>query len=229
MALALTVQESRRAIAVFSNDEPGPAMPFELPPLPYAEDALEPYISATTLQFHHGRHHKTYVDTLNRLVVEHSLEDESLEQLIASTYHDETKMAVFNNAGQVWNHSFFWRCMAKDGGGEPGGDLAKALKQDFGGFGKFVEEFQTAATSQFGSGWAWLVFDAGKLRVIRTPNAVGPVAGGQAALLTIDVWEHAYYLDYQNRRADFVKAFVENLINWDFVAENFAKAQESHG
>jgi Fe-Mn family superoxide dismutase len=164
---------------------------------------------------------------LNKLVEEHSLAGQTLEQLIASTYHDETKMAVFNNAGQVWNHNFFWRCMTKDGGGEPGGELSKAIKHDLGGFDKFAEEFQAAAIGQFGSGWAWLVFDAGKLKIVKTPNAVGPVAGGQAALLTIDVWEHAYYLDYQNRRPDFVKTFIEHLINWDFVAENFAQAQKA--
>jgi superoxide dismutase, Fe-Mn family len=204
-------------------------MTFKLPPLPYAEDALEPYLSAKTLQFHHGKHHKSYVDTLNKLVEEHSLQGQTLEQLIASTYHDETKMAVFNNAGQVWNHNFLWPCMKKHGGGEPAGELARAIKHDFGTFDKFAEEFEAAADGQFGSGWAWLVFDAGKLKVLKTPNAIDPVAGRQAALLTCDVWEHAYYLDYQNRRPDFVKAFVENLINWDFVAENFAKAQQSHG
>jgi Fe-Mn family superoxide dismutase len=138
-------------------------MTFRLPPLPYAEDALEPYLSAKTLQFHHGKHHQAYVDTLNKLVEERSLQGQTLEQLIASTYGDETKMAVFNNAGQVWNHNFFWRCMTKNGGGEPGGELAKAIKQSFGSFDKFADEFEAAATGQFGSGWAWLVFDAGKL------------------------------------------------------------------
>jgi len=204
-------------------------MTFKLPPLPYAENALEPYLSAKTLQFHHGKHHQTYIDTLNKLVEEHGLEEQTLEQLIQATYRDEPKMAVFNNAAQVWNHNFFWPCMKKNGGGEPEGELAKAIKHDFGSVDKFATEFEEAATTQFGSGWAWLVFDAGKLKVIKTPNAVDPVAGRQAALLTCDVWEHAYYLDYQNRRPDFAKAFVEHLINWDFVAENFAKAQESHG
>ena len=204
-------------------------MTFTLPPLPYAEDALEPYLSAKTLQFHHGKHHKTYVDTLNRLVEEHGLEGQTLEQLIRSTYHDDSKMAVFNNAAQVWNHNLFWGCMTRNGGGEPGGELAKAIKHDFGSFDKFAEDFEAAAVSQFGSGWAWLTFDAGRLKVIKTPNAVSPIAGGQAALLTCDVWEHAYYLDYQNRRPDFVKAFVDNLIDWDFVAENFAKARQNQG
>ena len=204
-------------------------MTFTLPPLPYAEDALEPYLSAKTLQFHHGKHHKTYVDTLNKLVEEQGLETQTLEQLIRATYHDETRAAVFNNAAQVWNHNFFWPCMAKNGGGEPGGELAKAIKHDFGSFDKFAEEFENAAKTQFGSGWAWLVFDAGKLKVVKTPNAVDPVCVGQSPLLTCDVWEHAYYLDYQNRRPDFVRAFVENLISWDFVAENFSKARQTHG
>jgi len=204
-------------------------MTFTLPPLPYAEDALEPYLSAKTLQFHHGKHHQTYVDTLNKLVEEQGLRDQSLERLIQATYRDDSKTAVFNNAAQVWNHNFFWRCMTKNGGGEPGGELAKAIKQDFGSFDRFADAFEAVATGQFGSGWAWLVFDAGKLKVIKTPNAVDPVAGGQTALLTCDVWEHAYYLDYQNRRPDFVKAFVDNLINWDFVAENFTKARQNQG
>jgi Fe-Mn family superoxide dismutase len=204
-------------------------MTFQLPPLPYADDALEPYMSAKTLQFHHGKHHKTYVDTLNALVEEHSLAGQSLEQLIVSTHHDDSKTAVFNSAGQVWNHNFFWNCMTPNGGGEPKGELARAIGHDFGSFDKFAGEFVAAAQGQFGSGWAWLVLDAGKLKVVKTPNAVDPVAGGQAALLTIDVWEHAYYLDYQNRRPDFVKVFVDNLINWDFVAENFEKAPKNGG
>ncbi len=202
-------------------------MMFKLPSLPYAEDALEPYLSAKTLQFHHGKHHQTYVDTLNKLVEEHRLQGKTLDQLIASAYRDETKTAVFNNASQVWNHNFLWSCMAKNGGGAPDGELARAIKRDFGSFDRFADEFEAAAIGQFGSGWAWLVFDAGRLKVIKTPNAVDPVAGGQATLLTCDVWEHAYYLDYQNRRPDFVRAFVDNLINWDFVAENFARAQKS--
>jgi Fe-Mn family superoxide dismutase len=204
-------------------------MAFTLPPLPYPKEALEPYISARTLEFHHGKHHQTYVDTLNKLVAENKLEGQSLEQLIALTYRDEAKATVFNNAAQVWNHNFLWNCMKPKGGGEPKGDLAKAIAHDFGSFDKFATAFEEAADTQFGSGWAWLVFDAGKLKMIKAANAVDPVATGQTALLTCDVWEHAYYLDYQNRRPDFVKAFVENLINWDFAAENFAKAHASRG
>jgi Fe-Mn family superoxide dismutase len=201
-------------------------MTFNLPQLPYAEDALEPYVSAKTLQFHHGKHHKTYVDTLNKLVEEHGLQDQTLEQLIQTTYHDEAKMTVFNNAAQVWNHSFFWPCMKKNGGGEPDGELAKAIKHDFGSFDKFAEEFQQAAVTQFGSGWAWLVLDAGKLKVVKTPNAVDPVAGAQPALLTCDVWEHAYYLDYQNERPRYLQEVLGKLLNWEFAAENLERESE---
>jgi Fe-Mn family superoxide dismutase len=204
-------------------------MAFELPALPYPRDALEPYISASTLDFHHGKHHKTYVDTLNRLVEDKPEAEMSLEEIIVATHHDDSKTMIFNNAAQVWNHNFFWSCLNKEGGGEPEGDLKKAIGHDFGGVDKFAKEFKEAATTQFGSGWAWLVFDAGRLKVIKTANAVNPIAGGQTALATCDVWEHAYYLDYQNRRPDFVQAFLDNLINWDFVAENFAKAMEKAG
>jgi Fe-Mn family superoxide dismutase len=204
-------------------------MAFKLSPLPYPKDALEPYMSTKTLEFHHGKHHKAYVETLNKLVGENSLDGQSLEQLIASTYHDDSKAAVFNNAAQAWNHDFFWKCLMPKGGGEPNGALARAISHDFGSFDKFAEAFAEAAGSQFGSGWVWLVFDAGRLEVIRTPNAVDPIAGGQTALLACDVWEHAYYLDYQNRRPDFVQAFLEYLANWDFAAENLEKALHQHG
>jgi len=204
-------------------------MAFELPALPYPQNALEPFISAKTLEFHHGKHHKAYVDTLNKLVDGKPEEQMSLEEIIVATHHDDSKNAIFNNAAQVWNHTFFWNCMAKGGGSEPKGDVKKAIDHDLGGLDKFAKEFKEAATTQFGSGWAWLVFDAGKLKVIKTPNAVTPVAGGQTALVTCDVWEHAYYLDYQNRRPDFVQAFLDHLINWDFVAKNLATAMEKAG
>jgi superoxide dismutase, Fe-Mn family len=204
-------------------------MAFALPPLPYPNSALEPYISAKTLDFHHGKHHKTYVDTLNKLIEGKPEEDKSLEEIIVATHHDDSKTTIFNNAAQVWNHTFFWSCLTKEGGGEPEGDLKKAIDHDFGGLDKFAKEFKEAATTQFGSGWAWLVFDAGKLKVIKTANAVNPIAGGETALVTCDVWEHAYYLDYQNRRPDFVQAFLDHLINWDFVAENLVKALERRG
>jgi Fe-Mn family superoxide dismutase len=204
-------------------------MAFALPPLPYPNDALEPYISARTLEFHHGKHHKAYVDTLNRLVEGKPEAEKTVEEIIVATHHDDTKTTVFNNAAQVWNHSFFWDCMRQQGGGEPNGEVKKAIEHEFGKYENFAKEFKEAATTQFGSGWAWLVLDAGHLKVIKTPNAVNPVAGGQGALLTCDVWEHAYYLDYQNRRADFVGAFLEHLVNWDFVAKNLAQAMERAG
>ena len=153
----------------------------------------------------------------------------SLEELIVATHHDDAKTAIFNNAAQAWNHEFFWQCMKKDGGGELAADLKKAIDRDLGDHKDFAAAFKEAATTQFGSGWAWLVFDAGKLKIIKTSNAINPIAGGQSPLVTCDVWEHAYYLDYQNRRADFVQAFLDHLINWEFVAENFAKAIERAG
>ena len=204
-------------------------MAFELPSLPYPKDALEPYMSAKTLEFHHDKHHKAYVDNLNKLVEGKPEAQQSLEELIVATHHDDSKTGIFNNAAQVWNHTFFWNCMAKDGGGEPRNEVKKAIEHDFGKYENFAKEFKEAATTQFGSGWAWLVLDAGKLKVIKTANAINPIAGGQAALLTCDVWEHAYYLDYQNRRPDFVQAFLDNLINWDFVAKNLATAVERAG
>src|ERR1700722_17224645 len=198
-------------------------MAFTLSPLPYPNDALEPYMSAKTLDFHHGKHHKTYVETLNKLVEGTPEANRSLEEVIVATHHDDAKTAVFNNAAQAWNHAFFWQCMKPQGGGEPDGRLAKTIGHDFGSAEKFAAAFKEAADTQFGSGWAWLVFDAGKLKIIKTPNAVNPIAGGQTALVTCDVWEHAYYLDYQNRRPDFVQAFLDHLINWEFVARNLEK------
>ena len=200
-------------------------MAFELPPLPYAKDALEPYMSARTLEFHHGKHHQAYVTNLNNLVKDTPMAKQSVEEIIRATAKDESKTGVFNNAAQVWNHTFFWNCMKPRGGGQPSGDLAKRLEQSFGGFDKFRDEFKQAAATQFGSGWAWLVADGGKLKVTKTPNAVNPMSQGQTALLTCDVWEHAYYLDFQNRRPDFVQTFLDHLVNWDFVAKNLAGAK----
>jgi superoxide dismutase, Fe-Mn family len=199
-------------------------MEHTLPPLPFAKNALAPHMSEETLEFHYGKHHQTYVTNLNNLIKGTEFENLSLEEIVK-----KASGGIFNNAAQVWNHTFFWHCMAKGGGGEPQGDLKKAIDHDLGGGDKFAKEFKEAATTQFGSGWAWLVFDAGKLKVIKTPNAVNPVAGGQTALVTCDVWEHAYYLDYQNRRPDFVQAFLDHLINWEFVAKNLAKALEKAG
>ena len=194
-----------------------------LPPLPYGEDALAPVISARTVGFHYGKHHKTYVDTLNKLVERTGFEGRSLEDIIEATAGDGQKAKIFNNAAQAWNHAFYWRCLSPTGGGEPGGALGEQLASAFGGFDKFKQAFADAALAQFGSGWAWLVADDGELKVVKTANADNPLVTGQRALLTLDVWEHAYYLDYQNRRADHVQAVIDKLLNWDFAAENFAR------
>ena len=193
-------------------------MAFELPPLPYPKDALEPHMSTRTLEFHHGKHHQTYVTTLNNLVKDTPLAKQPLEELIRATAKDESKATIFNNAAQVWNHTFFWNCMRPGGGGAPKGEVAQAIDKSFGSFDKFKDEFKSACVTQFGSGWGWLVHDGGTLKVTKTPNAVNPLSQGQTALLTCDVWEHAYYLDYQNRRPDFVQTFLDHLVNWEHVA-----------
>lgn len=190
-------------------------MAFELPELPYAENALEPYISKNTIEFHYGKHHRAYVDNLNKLIAGTEFEHKTLEQIVAETAGKSEYSAVFNNAAQAWNHAFFWNCMMPAGGGEPVGELKEKIVRDFGSYDKFCEDFLNAAVSQFGSGWAWLVEDkAGRLSVMKTGNADNPLAHGLKALMTVDVWEHAYYLDYQNRRVDFVKTFITNLIKW---------------
>ena len=199
-------------------------MAFELPPLPYPKTALEPHISANTFDFHHGRHHQAYVTNLNNLIKGSPMESQPLEEIIKSTYKDTSKTGIFNNAAQVWNHTFFWSSMKPRGGGAPSGALAAAINRDCGGLDKFKESFKAAAVGQFGSGWAWLVADRGQLKIVATANAVTPLAEGQSPLLTCDVWEHAYYLDYQNRRPDFVQAFIDHLTNWDFAGQNLAKA-----
>jgi superoxide dismutase, Fe-Mn family len=203
-------------------------MAFELPPLPFAKDALEPHMSAKTLEFHHGKHHAAYVKTLNELIKGTKFENQPLEDIVRATAADPGKpnRLIFNNAGQAWNHSFFWQCLNPKGGGAPSGMVAKEIDRAFGGYDKFREEFSKAATTQFGSGWAWLVLDGGTLKVSQTGNAIDPLADGKTALLTLDVWEHAYYLDFQNRRPDFVTTFLDHLVNWDFVARNFEAARQ---
>ncbi|OKH41023.1 superoxide dismutase [[Phormidium ambiguum] IAM M-71] len=191
--------------------------------LPYADNALEPYMSANTFSFHYGKHHAAYVTNLNKLIEGTELADKPLEEIVVTSFK-EGKTPIFNNAGQVWNHNFFWQSMKPGGGGTPSGALADKINADFGSFDKFKEEFKNAAATQFGSGWAWLVVDNGTLKVTKTPNAENPVVHGQTPLLTLDVWEHAYYLDYQNKRPDFIATFLDNLVNWDFAAENFSKA-----
>jgi Fe-Mn family superoxide dismutase len=192
-------------------------MAITLPELPYPEDALSPHISGKTLEFHYGKHHNAYVVNGNKLLEGTELANESLETIIKKTAGDNSKQAIFNNVAQVWNHSFYWQCMKPGGGGPPSGAIAKKIDADFGGFEKFSEAFKNAGATQFGSGWAWLVLKDDKLEVMKTANADTPVAQGLKPLLTVDVWEHAYYIDYQNRRPDYLNVFVEKLINWDFV------------
>jgi Fe-Mn family superoxide dismutase len=199
-------------------------MAHQLPELPYSLDALEPHISRNTLEFHYGKHHAGYVTNLNNLVAGTELEAKGLEDTIHAVAGDATKAGIFNNAAQVWNHSFYWQGMKPNGGGQPSGALAARIDADFGSFDAFKEQFKAAGATQFGSGWAWLVLDNGVLKITKTPNADLPLAHGQKALLTMDVWEHAYYLDYQNRRPDYMTTFLDKLVNWDFVAANLAAA-----
>ena len=191
-----------------------------LPPLPYADNALDPVISANTLGFHYGKHHKTYVDNLNKLITGTDLADLPLEEVIKSTAGKADKTGIFNNAAQVWNHNFYWNSLSPNGGGEPSGALKQKIEASFGSVEACKKELATAATTQFGSGWAWLVKDGDKLQVTKTGNADLPLTKGITPLLTIDVWEHAYYLDYQNRRVDYVNAVLEKLINWGFASDN---------
>jgi Fe-Mn family superoxide dismutase len=189
-------------------------MKFTLPELPYDRTALEPYISKNTIDFHYGKHHQTYVDNLNKLIKGTRFEDMELEEIIKETFGKSESTGIFNNAAQAWNHTFFWNSMNPNGGGEPKDELKQKIEKNFGSYDKFKEEFKTAAVGQFGSGWAWLVDDEGKLKVVKTSNADTPVAHGLKPFITVDIWEHAYYLDYQNRRADFVDAFLEHLVYW---------------
>ena len=201
------------------------AKPFALPPLPYPEDALSPVLSAQTLQFHRGKHHKTYVETLNKLVAKTEFEDQPLEAIIAGTSGKPDRVALFNNAAQAWNHAFYWNSLMPKGGGRPKGRLADMLQEGFGGYDGFKKQLAEAAVGHFGSGWAWLVSDGHKLKVLKTANAEVPFTRGLLPLLTIDVWEHAYYLDYQNRRADYVDALIGKLLCWEFAASNLEKGQ----
>ncbi|NTU76771.1 MAG: superoxide dismutase [Alphaproteobacteria bacterium] len=198
-------------------------MTFELPPLPFSPEALEPHISARTLAFHHGKHHQTYVTNLNNLIKGKPLESASLEGVVRLTAQEESQTAIFNNAAQVWNHAFFWNSLSPQGK-EPKAELMKKLEKDFGGLTAFKEQFKQKGLAQFGSGWVWLVEAGGKLQITKTANAVNPLVMGQKPLLTCDVWEHAYYLDYQNRRGDFLEIFLNQLVNWDFVAQNLGNS-----
>ena len=197
-------------------------MPFNLPALPYADNALDPVISSNTIGFHYGKHHKAYVDNLNKLVAGTEFEAMALEDVIRKTAGAADKVGMFNNAAQIWNHTFYWNSLKPNGGGAPTGAIKAKIEAAFGSYEKFAEEFAQAAVTQFGSGWAWLVAEGDAVKLVKTANAEVPFTKGQKPLLTIDVWEHAYYLDWQNRRPDYAKAVIEKLLNWDFANRNLA-------
>jgi Fe-Mn family superoxide dismutase len=205
---------------VKSNDKVENETVYVLPPLPYAENALEPVISEKTISFHYGKHHKGYVDNLNKLIVGTEFAGLTLEKIISQTAGKADKAAIFNNASQAWNHTFYWNSLTPNGGGQPPAALKTKIEASFGTVDACKKELAAAATTQFGSGWAWLVLDGDKLKVVKTSNADSPLTKGLKPLLVIDVWEHAYYLDYQNRRADYVNAVLDKLINWSFAADN---------
>ena len=196
-------------------------MSIELPDLPYAADALEPHISARTFEFHHGKHHKAYVDKLNAAIGGTAYESKSLEEIIAAS-SEASDAGIFNNAAQIWNHTFLWHSMSPNGGGAPSGALADAINEKFGDYDAFKTAFKNAAMGQFGSGWAWLVKTGEGVDIVTTGNADTPLVSGPMPLLTLDVWEHAYYLDYQNKRDAYVDVFLDELANWEFAAKNFA-------
>ncbi len=199
--------------------------PFTLPSLPYEQNALEPCISAKTLDLHYGKHHRAYVDKLNELVPGTRFAELNLEEVIARTAGDPNEEALFNNAAQVWNHTFYWNSLSPEGGQKPSGELGRKIEINFGGYEKFIAEFAQAGMAQFGSGWVWLVKEGGILKIIKTSNAGNPISQKcGTALLALDVWEHAYYLDYQNRRNDYLEKVLDKLIHWNFAAENFNRS-----
>jgi len=199
------------------------SQPIALPPLPFDQGALAPVISANTLSFHYGKHHRTYVETLNKLIVGTEFADMPLENIIRATVREPDHSTIFNNAAQAWNHAFYWKSLKPKGGGEPPAVLKSLMQDGFGGFDQCKKELSKAAVGQFGSGWAWLVLDGEKLKIVKTANAMTPMTDGPKPLLTIDVWEHAYYLDYQNRRVDHVNAVIDKLLNWEFAAANLGR------
>ncbi|MFZ1428833.1 MAG: superoxide dismutase [Geminicoccaceae bacterium] len=199
-------------------------MAFELPDLPYDYEALAPYMSAKTLHLHHDKHHQAYVTNLNNLIEGTEFAGKSLEEVVTGSYGDAAKQGIFNNAGQHWNHNLFWRIMKKGGGGNPGGELAKRIDDSFGSFEAFKEQFKTAGVTQFGSGWAWLALGGDQLKVVKTPNGENPLVHGMRPILGVDVWEHAYYVDYENRRPEYLAAFLNQLVNWEEVEAELHKA-----
>lgn len=226
--LATTVAAGAGAV-VLGATSGAPAIAKQAPSLtlmklPFAENALEPLISAKTLSFHYGKHHQGYVNKLNELLAGKELEGAPLETIVKKSHGSQESVAVFNNAAQVWNHDFYWMSLKPKGGGDPTGKLAELATSSFGSIEKMKADLAAAALGQFGSGWAWLVYDGKALKITRTPNADTPVTTSDVPLLTLDVWEHAYYLDYQNRRGDYLKAVIDNLVNWEFAAANLAAA-----
>jgi Fe-Mn family superoxide dismutase len=205
---------------MMSNEKIDSALPQVLPSLPYANNALDPVISANTIGFHYGKHHKGYVDNLNKLIAGTEFADLPLEKIITKTAGKADKTAIFNNAAQIWNHTFYWKSMRSKGGGEPPASLKQKMEASFGSVDACKKELASAAVSQFGSGWAWLVLDGNELKAVKTSNAAVPLTTAMKPLLAVDVWEHAYYLDYQNRRADYVNAVLDKLINWEFALQN---------
>jgi superoxide dismutase, Fe-Mn family len=199
-------------------------MAFELPDLPYPYEALEPHMSSRTLHLHHDKHHQTYVTNVNNMIDGTELANASLEDIVAASAKDPAKEGLFNNAGQAWNHNLFWTIMRPGGGGTPGGELGRRIEHDFGSFQAFADQFKTAGATQFGSGWAWLAVDGDTLKVLKTPNGANPLIHGMTPILGIDVWEHAYYLDYENRRPEYIAAFLNHLVNWDQVEANLNQA-----
>jgi len=212
-----SASSSSSAAATASSSASGSIV---LPSLPWAENALEPVVSAKTISFHYGKHHKTYVDTVNKMIAGTEYADMTLEGLIGATAGKTDKAGIFNNAAQVWNHTFYWNSLRPKGGGEPPSLLRQKIEAAFGSVDACKRELSAAAVAQFGSGWAWLVADAGKLKIVKTADAETPITRGLKPLLTVDVWEHAYYLDYQNKRADYVNAVLDKLINWEFAEKN---------
>ncbi len=198
-------------------------MSFNLVDLPYGHEALRPHMSQKTLEFHHNKHHRTYVNKLNELIAGTELENKSLEEIIKATVNDNTKQAIFNNAGQVFNHNIFWQSLSPDGGGNPTDTVKKMLEKSFGNMEKFTEQFKTAGLGQFGSGWVWLILEDKKIKITTTSNGDNPIAHDQILLLGLDVWEHSYYLDHQNNRDKYLDTFLKSLVNWNFAQQNLDK------
>ena len=195
--------------------------PFILSELPYSKTDLSPHMSGETFEYHHEKHHQAYVTNLNNLLESNdTFKDKTLEEIIFASHKKDDLTTIFNNSAQVWNHTFFWHCMKKNGGGQPPKKLLTLIEENFGDFEQFTEQFKQAAITQFGSGWAWLVQDGKKLSIVKTSNADTPITSNKQPLMCCDVWEHGYYIDYRNKRPDFVAAFLEHLVNWDFASDN---------